>query len=108
MNDGQWHQIAWGSKGSGNGNLFYFDGEQVSLNWQDGNDPNGVWFDDQSTDTHSIGGINRPTPDWQWTGRLDEIRIIDTPVNADFIATEYANQNTPSDFTSFGVEEQHP
>lgn len=107
MNDGQWHQIIWMSRGSGNGNLFYFDGQQVSLNWQDGQDPNGIWFDDQNTNTHSIGGLDRPLKDCQWAGLLDEIRILDTPVDVTWIATEYANQNTPLDFMSFGPEESH-
>jgi hypothetical protein len=108
LNDGQWHQIAWVSKGSGAGNAFYFDGQQVSLTWQDGQNPNGIWFDDQSTDTHSIGALDRPTNDWQWTGLLDEIRISDIPLGSGWIATEYANQNNPSGFMSFGPEESEP
>ncbi len=108
MNDGQWHQIAWLSKGSGNGNTFYFDGQPVSLNWQDGQNPNGIWFDDQSTDTHSIGALNRPMTDCQWMGLLDEIRIANIPLSAAEITTEYANQNNPSGFVSIGPEEPGP
>ena len=108
VNNGQWHQIVWLSKGSGMGNFFYFDGQQVSLNWQDGQNPNGIWFDDQSTDTHSIGGLDRPINDWQWEGRLDEIRLLDTPLSSAWIETEYANQNAPLDFFEFGPEEPHP
>jgi len=108
MNDGQWHQVAWLSKGSGNGNSFYFDGQQTSLSWQDGYDPNGMWFDDQYTDTQSIGALDRPNSRSHWTGLLDEIRIADTPISSGWIATEYANQNTPSSFYSIGPEEPHP
>ena len=108
MNDGQWHQVAWLSKGSGNGNSFYFDGQQTSLSWQDGYDPNGMWFDDQYTDTQSIGALDRPNSRSHWTGLLDEIRIADTPISSAWIATEYANQNTPSSFYSIGPEEPHP
>ena len=104
MNDGQWHQIVWLSRGSGNGNAFYFDGHQVSLNWQDGQNPNGIWFDDQVTNTHSIGGLDRPMKDVQWDGRLDEIRILKTPMDTAWVATEFANQNNPSGFSSFGPE----
>jgi hypothetical protein len=104
MNDGQWHQIVWMSRGSGNGNAFYFDGHQVSLNWQDGQDPNGIWFDDQTTNTHSIGGLNRPLKDFQWDGRLDEVRILKTPMDGSWVATEYANQNDPAGFLTLGPE----
>jgi hypothetical protein len=105
INDGFWHQVAWLSKGSGNGNVFYFDGQPISLIWQDEQDPNGIWFDDQSTDTHSIGGLNRLTNDYQWTGMLDEIRITDTPLSAEWITTEYTNQNNPAGFLTIGPEE---
>lgn len=108
INDGLWHQVAWSSKGSGKGNVFYFDGQPVSLTWQDGLNPNGIWFDDQSTDTHSIGALDRPTNDWLWTGPLDEIRIADTAFSSAWIATEYANHNTPENFITIGPEESGP
>jgi hypothetical protein len=108
MNDGQWHQVAWLSKGTGNGNTFYFDGQPVSLNWQDGNDPDGMWFDDQSTNTNSIGALDRPTSRSHWTGLLDEIRIAKIPLNAAWIATEYTNQNNPAGFLTIGPEVTGP
>jgi hypothetical protein len=108
MNDGQWHQVAWLSKGTGNGNTFYFDGQPVSLSWQDSHDPNGMWFDDQSTDTSSIGALDRPTSRSQWNGLLDEIRITDSPLSSAWIATEFTNQNNPSGFLSIGPEEPGP
>jgi len=108
MNDGQWHQATWESMGSGNGNKFYFDGQPITLNWQDGLDPNGVWFDDQPTNTHSIGALDRSVDGYEWNGLLDEIRIANTPLSAGWIATEYANQNNPSIFLSIGPEESGP
>ena len=108
MNDGQWHQVAWLSKGTGNGNTFYFDGQPVSLNWQDGHDPDGMWFDDQSTDSHSIGALDRPTSRSHWTGLLDEIRIAKIPLSAAWIATEYINQNNPAGFINIGPEVPGP
>jgi Concanavalin A-like lectin/glucanases superfamily len=108
MNDGQWHHVAWISKGSGSGNTFYFDGQPVSLSWQDGQNPNGIWFDDQTTDTHSIGALDRPLLDCQWAGSLDEIRLLDTPLSTAWVATEYVNQNAPSSFMVFSLEESHP
>ena len=108
MNDGQWHQAAWLSKGTDNGNTFYFDGQPVSLNWQDGQNPNGMWFDDQSTDTNSIGALDRPTSRSHWSGLLDEIRIANIPLSAAWIATEYANQNNPAGFLNIGPEVPRP
>ena len=108
MNDGQWHHVAWLSKGSDYGNSFYFDGQPISLTWQDGYDPNGLWYDDQSTDTHSIGALDRPTSRSHWDGLLDEIRIINIPLDTAWIATEYANQNNPEGFVTIGLEESGP
>ncbi|MBE3141561.1 MAG: hypothetical protein IMZ53_13380, partial [Thermoplasmata archaeon] len=76
--------------------------------WQDGQNPNGMWFDDQSTDTNSIGALDRPTSRSHWSGLLDEIRIANIPLSAAWIATEYANQNNPSGFLSFGPEVPGP
>jgi hypothetical protein len=108
INDGQWHHVAWLSKGSGNGNTFYFDGQPVSLNWQDGQNPNGIWFDDQSTDTNSIGALDRPSSRSHWAGLLDEIRIANIPLSAAWITTEYTNQINPASFLYFGLEIQGP
>ncbi len=108
MNDGQWHQVAWLSAGSGNSNSFYFDGQPLTIEWQDDYDPNGMWFDDQPTDAHSIGCLDRSIEECFWDGPLDEIRISDIPLSTSWIATEYANQNNPASFLSFGSEEQHP
>jgi hypothetical protein len=38
-------------------------------------------------------------------GLMDEVRLSDTVRSADWIATEYANQNSPSTFYSVGSEE---
>jgi hypothetical protein len=109
MDDGQWHQIAWLSQGSENGNIFYFDTQPVVLDWQDGQNPNGVWFDDQSTDTHSIGMLDRiPLYHLEWDGLLDEIRITDEPLSTAWIVTEYTNQNNPAGFVIIGPEEPGP
>ncbi|HUT00776.1 MAG TPA: LamG domain-containing protein, partial [Candidatus Thermoplasmatota archaeon] len=40
--------------------------------------------------------------------RLDEIKILNTLLSPGWISTEYANQNNPSGFLSFGPEEQGP
>jgi hypothetical protein len=108
MNDGQWHQVVWVSNGEENGNMFFFDGEPISLTWQDNQDPDGIWFNDQETDTHSIAAFGRYDLDYPWDGFLDEIRLMNIPTSAEMVATEYANQNNPSSFYTIGLEEEIP
>ncbi|MBE3137528.1 MAG: hypothetical protein IMZ43_09105 [Thermoplasmata archaeon] len=106
MNDGIWHFISWISTGSEN--RFFFDGAEVSLVWQDGQNPNGIWFNDQNTDASTIGCLTQGGPYNLWAGLLDEIKITSTPLSATWIAAEYANQNNPSGFLSFGPEVPGP
>jgi len=108
MNDGNWHFVVWISLGSGSGNKFYFDGNEVTLNWQDEQNPNGVWFDDQTTNGYSIGAFDRPMRQLYWSGLLDEIRIANIPLSAAWVTTEYANQNDPAGFYTIGPEEPGP
>jgi len=74
-NDGQWHFAAFTCDGSTN--RFYFDGQEVLLNWQDGHVPPGLWFSSQVTDSNSIGWCNRPDHWGYFTGTIDEVRIYD-------------------------------
>jgi hypothetical protein len=74
-NDGNWHFVVYTCDGSSN--RFYFDGNEVTLTWQDGHQPYGIWFSSQSTDTNSIGLCNRPDHWGFFTGTIDEVRIYD-------------------------------
>lgn len=38
------------------------------------------------------------------TGKVDEARVMDTAVSADWVATEYANESSPSTFYTVGSE----
>ncbi len=58
-----------------------------------------------STDSIYIG--KRYNLRW-FDGLMDEIRISDEAKSADWICTEYANQNNPEDFISVGSEGMHP
>ena len=40
----------------------------------------------------------------EWNGIIDECRISNSVRSADWIATEYNNQNSPSTFYSYGGE----
>jgi len=42
--------------------------------------------------------------DQYWDGRIDEVRLSNTIRSAQWIATEYANQNSPSTFYSVGSQ----
>ncbi|MGE5832491.1 MAG: LamG-like jellyroll fold domain-containing protein, partial [Methanomicrobiales archaeon] len=44
---------------------------------------------------------------WNLTGRVDEVRISKTARSPTWIATEYANQNTPSTFAYPGSQESY-
>jgi hypothetical protein len=39
---------------------------------------------------------------------LDEIRVLNTPLSAGWVSTEYSNQNNPSGFLNIGLEEIGP
>jgi len=40
-----------------------------------------------------------------WNGSLDEIKVVNTLRNSDWISTEYNNQNNPAAFATFGTQE---
>lgn len=86
-NDGQWHFVAFTCDGSSN--RFYFDGNEVSLTWQDGHQPAGIWFSSQTTDTNSIGLCNRPDHWGFFTGTIDEVRIYDRALSQAEITNLY-------------------
>jgi hypothetical protein len=46
------------------------------------------------------------TTSGNFTGSLDEVQLSNSVRSAQWIATEYANQNSPSTFYSVGNEEQ--
>jgi hypothetical protein len=86
-NDDKWHFVAFSSDGSTN--HFYFDSQEVLLNWQDSNVPQGIWFDDQDTNTNSIGGCNRPDHWGFLNGTIDEPRIYNRALSQQEIKDLY-------------------
>jgi hypothetical protein len=52
---------------------------------------------------HDDGVNNR-----YWNGMIDEVRLSNVARSADWIATDYANQNAPSTFHTLGAEEVLP
>jgi hypothetical protein len=70
-----------------------------------------LWYNDPWG--FAIGGCRFGTGSQQVINRfyncgLDEIRILDTPVSAGWISTEFNNQNNPAGFLNFGPEVPGP
>lgn len=79
-----------------------------------------LYVNGQSAGTHTFGQVanTQGTNGWigyagqpQWgnanslNGQLDEVRIARTPLTMQWIATEYANQSSPSTFYTVGAAE---
>ncbi|KYK25128.1 hypothetical protein AYK24_05335 [Thermoplasmatales archaeon SG8-52-4] len=74
---------------------------------------NGILVD--TGDSGNLGSVWNPNPnlvigssreyDRLFEGILDEVRVSDIARSSGWILTEYNNQNNPSSFLSFGVEE---
>ena len=59
-----------------------------------------------NTPTTNIAGLIIGTTSQQWfDGTIDEVRVSDVRRSADFIKTEYNNQNSPSTFYSISSQE---
>ncbi len=105
LNDGNWHYVAVTLNDDGSPStdemIIYVDGAD-----------NGF----STTDTDAINtvlnanfriGINLNTGG-RWNGLIDEVRLSSVAKSADWIATEYNNQNDPSSFYTVGSEEDPP
>lgn len=49
--------------------------------------------------------VNRTDANQYFTGTVDEVRVSNVARSADWVKTEYNNQNSPSTFETWGVEE---
>jgi hypothetical protein len=77
----------------------------IYLNGQPANSGNGLWYTGTSSDLR-IG--NRTGEVGFSNGIIDEVRISNIARSADWIKTEYNNQNSPSDFYALGTELASP
>jgi hypothetical protein len=98
LSDNSWHYIVGVANVSGLKLYLYVDGAQINNTAYDGSSVNGA------------GDLNigkSPDDYWQlWDGQLDEVRVSRNSRTAAWIATEYANQNSPSTFYAVGTAEQ--
>jgi len=63
-----------------------------------------IYLENSANRTDNLNIMSKFTNDEYLAGSLDEIRISSVVRSADWIATEYANQNNPSTFFSINTE----
>ncbi|KKM67490.1 hypothetical protein LCGC14_1470580, partial [marine sediment metagenome] len=95
---GAWHHMAVVKAGDAGTNMsFYVDGQ-----------PNGtatVGSVPAATGQTRAIGYRPESNDFYWAGKLDEIRVLSTARSADWIKTEYYNQEDSSTFYTIGDED---
>ena len=97
INDGNWHHLVVTALPTGS-ILFYIDGVQNgSLN-------NSHALLATTADRLLVGATSLAGGNYYMNGALDEVRISNAIRSADWIATEYANQNSPSTFFTISAE----
>jgi len=98
-NDGVWHYLAATVEGATR--RLYIDGSEKA------NDSNGMASVTGNSAPAAIGGFAIGYGSFFYGGTLDEARFSRIARSADWISTEYNNQNNPGSFYTFGAEEQH-
>ena len=98
--DGNWHHLVGVYSGgalSTLSNQLYIDGNLLSSNLFSGTPA-------ITTTEFKIGGTPTVTNCCALNGSVDEIRVSSVARSADWVATEYANQSSPSTFYSVGAD----
>jgi flagellin-like protein len=97
--DSSWHYIAGVRTGAAL--IAYEDGNLADRN------PGGSSGDlSQGYPLRLASNCATPPNGLMFTGTLDEVRVSKTARSADWVKTEYNNQNSPSSFYALGGEEQ--
>jgi len=90
LNDGDWHYVV--TTANATSIVIYIDGLLVASNSWDGTSITG------NADLYI--GKATDTIDQEFNGDIDEVRVIDTVLDLDWIKTEFSNQNDPDNFYS--------
>ena len=99
VNDGNWH-VAYFTTDGTTQNL-YLDGKLQASASAGGND-NSYYF----IGTGYTSGWNQTNGNWFYLGgSIDETRITNNAISADWIAAEYNNQSSPANFYTLSAEE---
>ncbi len=70
--------------------------------------PSAGYYNKMNTTYTSVGNDRASTSANTFDGTIDEVRVSSVNRSAGWIATEYANQNSPSTFYSVGAEGASP
>jgi hypothetical protein len=89
-NDNKWHHLV-GVYGGGSSGQVYLDGANIASTTS--LPPISI-----PTTELRLGGLPGTECCWGFNGSLDEVRISSGPRSADWVATEYNNQSSPSTF----------
>ena len=84
----------------GSNTIQYVDGAQETSAARTGNLSYGLSDDDMHIGDWALSSYTR-----RFEGQIDEVRVATVARSADWISTEYNNQNSPSTFMSVGFEE---
>ncbi len=108
LSDGNWHYVVatWSGALSSSGFKIYIDGTAT-----DDADYNAGTVDsfDQSSQALEIGRWVLFSGPGRWfDGKMDEVRVSSGVRSADWIATEYANQDSPGTFLSLSAQQTAP
>lgn len=96
--DGNWHYYTFVVGNAPGGDWVYVDGVEIAtLSFQGSDDftPPGNIYLGARTDLNATRFLR---------GFLDEVRVLNEYRSADWIKTEYDNQNSPMGFATFGAE----
>jgi Concanavalin A-like lectin/glucanases superfamily/Domain of unknown function (DUF2341) len=96
--DSNWHQLVTTLPASGNLNqaLMYLDGVAQSVTLQ------SATVNTDASPQVRVGNLIFGSNLFPLVGSVDEMRILGSVLSADWIATEYNNQNSPATFYSIG------
>jgi pimeloyl-ACP methyl ester carboxylesterase len=99
INDNNWHYLT--GVRSGQNVAIYLDG--VAAN---SSSVSAAYDSDTGAGSLAIGGLppGGTCTSPNWNGSIDEVRISSVARAADWVATEYNNQSSPSSFYSIGQE----
>lgn len=96
INNGSWHFVTIVRSGS----TF-----RVHVNGSQENSTTSTGYDNMTINRQTIGAARKNTTSEYFVGGIDNVRVLNTALSADWITTEYNNQNSPSTFYSVGLEE---
>ncbi|MFX1552263.1 MAG: DUF2341 domain-containing protein, partial [Promethearchaeota archaeon] len=98
VNDNNWHYVVGVADSTNSLLRIYLDGVQRNT---------AAYSGSSQTGTHFLNiGRSSGIIEQEWNGKIDEVRVLNTVRSADWLATEFDNQNDPQFFLTMGPEEK--